>query len=216
MLAGHYTTAFVAKAASPATPLWVLLLAAQLVDVLWVLAILGGVEHARLDHSLASNPLDLYHMPFTHSLAGTLAWAAVAFVAARRALRLPAGAAALVAAVVTSHWFLDLVVHRPDLTIAGGDSRLGLALWDQPFAAYALEVVLVVVSVALATVSCAASQRSRRAWIVLGTGLVVLQTAATFGPAPASLTGIVMSTLVLYFIVAFAGARVDAAAPNAR
>jgi hypothetical protein len=216
MLAGHYTTAFVAKAASPATPLWTLLLAAQFVDVLWVLAILGGVEHARLDHSLASNPLDLYHMPFTHSLAGTLVWAAVAWVAARRALRLPAGAATLVAAVVTSHWFLDLVVHRPDLTIAGGQSRLGLALWNQPLAAYALEVVLVVASIALATAYCAASHASRRAWIGLGAGLVVLQTAASFGPAPASLTGIVLSTLVLYLLVAFAGARVDAVAANPR
>jgi hypothetical protein len=216
MFAGHYTTAFVAKAASPATPLWTLLLAAQFVDVLWVLAILGGFEHARLDHSLASNPLDLYHMPFTHSLAGTLVWAAVAFVVARRALRLPAGAAALVAAVVTSHWFLDLVVHRPDLTIAGGDSRLGLALWNRPLAAYALEVLLVVASVAIATTYCAASPASRRAWIALGTALVVLQTAATFGPAPASVTGIVLSTLVLYLLVAFAGARVDAAAANPR
>jgi hypothetical protein len=212
MLAGHYTTAFVAKAAFPATPLWTLLLAAQFVDVLWVLAILGGVEHARLDHSLASNPLDLYHMPFTHSLAGTLVWAAVAWVAARRALRLPAGVATLVAAVVTSHWFLDLVVHRPDLTIAGGDSRLGLALWNQPLAAYALEVVLVLGSVAMAVIRCARSESSRRAWLALAVGLVAMQTAATFGPAPASLTGIVLSTLVLYFVVAFAGARVDAAA----
>lgn len=209
MLAGHYTTAFLAKAASPATPLWTLLLAAQLVDVLWVLAILTGIEGARLDHSLASNPLDLYHMPFTHSLAGTLVWAAVAFAGARTVLRLRAGSALLVAAVVTSHWFLDLVVHRPDLTIAGGDARLGFALWNRPLAAYALEVVLVVASVAAAMKACVTSEPSRRAWLAFGIGLVGMQTAASFGPAPASLTGIVLSTLALYAIVAFAGARVD-------
>jgi hypothetical protein len=210
VLAGHYTTAFLAKAASPATPLWTLLLAAQLVDVLWVLAILTGIEGARLDHSLASNPLDLYHMPFTHSLAGTLVWAAAAFAGTRSVLRLETGPALLVAAVVTSHWFLDLVVHRPDLTIAGGDARLGFALWNQPLAAYALEVVLVVASVAAAMNVCVTSEPSRRAWLALGAGLVVMQTAASFGPAPASLTGIVLSTLALYAIVAFAGARVDA------
>jgi hypothetical protein len=210
VLAGHYTTAFLAKAASPATPLWTLLLAAQLVDMLWVLAILTGIEGARLDHSLASNPLDLYHMPFTHSLAGTLVWAAAAFAGTRSVLRLETGPALLVAAVVTSHWFLDLVVHRPDLTIAGGDARLGFALWNQPLAAYALEVVLVVASVAAAMKVCVTSEPSRRAWLALGAGLVVMQTAASFGPAPASLTGIVLSTLALYAIVAFAGARVDA------
>jgi hypothetical protein len=214
LLAGHYTTAFFAKAASPRTPLWVLLLAAQFVDVLWVLAILTGVEHARLDPSLASNPLDLYSMPFTHSLAGTLVWAAVAFAGARRVLRLETAAALLVAAVVTSHWFLDLVVHRPDLTLAGGESRLGFALWNQPLAAYALEVVLVVASVAAAMRTCVSSQSSRRAWLALGLGLVVMQTSASFGPAPASLTGIVLSTLGLYILVAFAGARVDRAATN--
>ncbi len=210
MLAGHYTTAFVAKAASPQTPLWALLLAAQFVDVLWVLAILAGIENARLDHSLSSNPLDLYDMPFTHSLAGTLVWAVVAFAGSKHVLKLETGAALLVAAVVTSHWFLDLLVHRPDLTIAGGESRLGLGLWNMPLAAYALEVVLVALSVAMAMQSCVKSEASRRAWLGLGAGLVAMQTAATFGPAPASLTGIALSTLSLYVLVTVAGARVDA------
>jgi hypothetical protein len=210
VLAGHYTTAFVAKAVSPQTPLWALLLAAQFVDVLWVFAILTGVEHARLDPSLASNPVDLYHMPFTHSLAGTLVWAAVAFVAATRVLRLETAPALLIAVVVTSHWFLDLVVHRPDLTIAGGEDRFGFALWNVPLAAYALEVVLVIASVALAMRACARSRSSWRAWLSLGVGLVVLQTAVTFGPTSTSVTEIVLSALGIYLIVAFAGARVDA------
>jgi hypothetical protein len=211
MLAGHYTTAFVAKAASPRTPLWTLLLAAQLVDVLWVLAILTGIEHARLDPTLASNPLDLYHMPYTHSLTGTLLWAAAAFAGSRLLLRLETGASLLVAAVVTSHWFLDVLVHRPDMTIAGGDAKLGLALWNLPLAAYGLEVALVVASVWVAMRSCVRSESSRRAWLLLLAGLVIVQTAATFGPAPAALTGIVLSTLAIYVAVTAAGARVDAA-----
>jgi len=211
VLAGHYSSAFVAKAVSPRTPLWLLLLAAQFVDVLWVLAILSGVEHARLDSALASNPLDLYHMPWTHSLLGSLGWAAVAFVASTRVLGLPTKQAALVAAVVVSHWFLDLPVHREDLTLAGGDAKLGLALWNYPIAAWALEVVLVVASVALAMRACAHSAASRRAWLWLGGGLVLLQTATSFGPIPTSLTAIVCSTFVLFFLVAAAGAKVDAA-----
>jgi hypothetical protein len=211
MLAGHYTSAFVAKAASPRTPLWMLLLAAQFVDVLWVLAILTGIEHARLDPALASNPLDLYHMPWTHSLLASLTWAAVAFFAATRVLALETKQAALVAAVVVSHWFLDLPVHRPDLTLAGGESKLGFALWNDPIAAWGLEVVLVIASVALAMRSCANSPASRRAWLWLGGGLVVLQTATSFGPIPSSLTAIVTSTLLVYIVVAAAGAKVDAA-----
>jgi hypothetical protein len=60
MFAGHYRSAFAAKAVAPRVPLWALLLAAQFVDILWVSFVLSGLEHARLSPGLASNPLDLY------------------------------------------------------------------------------------------------------------------------------------------------------------
>ncbi|HXC51216.1 MAG TPA: hypothetical protein VN634_10060 [Candidatus Limnocylindrales bacterium] len=208
MFAGHYTSAFVAKRAAPRAPLWLLLLAAQFVDVLWVLAILAGVEHARLDHSLLSNPLDLYDMPWTHSLAGSVVWSAVAFAGARRWLGLATREAAAVAAVTLSHWFLDLVVHRPDLTIAGGTTKLGLALWNHPVAAWLLEVVLVVGSVQLVMTSLAGAKARTRCFR-LGIVLVVLQTATTFGPIPQSVTAMVMSTLAVYVLVTLAGRWVE-------
>jgi len=211
VFAGHYSAAFAAKAASPATPLWVLLLAAQLVDVFWVIFILTGVEKAGLDATLGSNPLVLHHMPWTHSLVGTFGWAALAFVAVRSRLGLGAREATLVAVVVVSHWFLDLVVHRPDLTLAGGDARLGMSLWNLPIAAWALEEVLVVAGVALAMRACARGEAGRRAWLLLGGGLVLLQAFTSFGPLPPSLTAMVATTFVVYFVVAAAGAAVDRA-----
>jgi hypothetical protein len=215
MFAGHYTTAFLAKAASPRIPLWVLLLAAQFVDVFWGLFILTGIEHARLDPSLPSNPLVLYHMPLTHSLAGTFVWAGVAFALSRTVLRLSTTNALLVAAVVVSHWILDLVVHRPDLTIAGGPFALGFALWNQPLVAYALEIVLIASSIGVAIAFATRTSAQRKPWIWLGLGLVVLQTATSFGPLPPSLTAMVASTLPIYLLIAAAGARVESAARNA-
>ena len=209
VFAGHYTSAFVAKRAAPGAPLWLLLLAAQFVDVLWVLAILTGIEHARLDSMLLSNPLDLYHMPWTHSLAASIAWSAVAFAAARRWLGLATREALAVAAVTLSHWFLDLVVHRPDLTLAGGSSKLGFALWDRPIAAYVLEVVLVIASATLA-LPAFASAGGRRRCVQLAAALVALQTATTFGPLPQSITAMVTSTLAVYALVTIAGRWVEA------
>lgn len=211
VLAGHYTTAFLAKAASPRAPLWVLLVAAQFVDVLWGLFVLAGVEHARLDSSLASNPLVLFDMPWTHSLAGSLAWSALAFVACRALLGLDRATSVLAASVVLSHWFLDLVVHRPDLTIAGGEARMGLALWDLPATAYLLEVALVAWSAWLAMRACTRTSSGRRAWVGLAAGLLALQTIVTAGPVPPSITAVVLTGLVVYLFVAAAGARVDAA-----
>ncbi|HEY2773724.1 MAG TPA: hypothetical protein VGK20_06705 [Candidatus Binatia bacterium] len=210
MFAGHYTSAFVAKSASPRTPLWILLVAAQFVDFLWVFAILSGVEQARLDASLASNPLVLSYMPWTHSLVASLVWSAVAFLLARRLLALATGESVLVAAVVLSHWFLDLVVHRPDLTIAGGDYKLGFALWNHPIAAWLLEVALVIASIAMAMRAATSDASQRRRWLWLGGALVVLQTATSFGPLPASITALGVSTLTIYVAVAYAGYRVEA------
>jgi hypothetical protein len=208
MFAGHYSAAFAAKAASPTTPLWVLLLAAQFVDVLWVVAILSGIEQLRLDPSLPSNPLDLYHMPWTHSLVATLLWAGVAFGAAKTLLKLGTQEAGFVAAVVVSHWFLDLVVHRPDLTIAGGEAKLGFALWNVPVAAWLLEMLLVAATVAMARSASPHDDAGRRL-LVLGGALLALQTATAFGPLPTAVVPMVLSSLTIYVAVTFAGRWVE-------
>ena len=44
MFVGHYGPAFAIRAARPEVPLWVLFVAAQLVDIAWALLVLGGVE----------------------------------------------------------------------------------------------------------------------------------------------------------------------------
>ena len=38
---------------------------------------------------------------------------------------------------------LDLLVHRPDLTLAGGEHKFGLGLWDYPLIAIPLELGLI-------------------------------------------------------------------------
>src|SRR5437868_13884227 len=48
-----------------------------------------------------------------------------------------------VALVVASHWFLDLIVHRPDLSVLPGTREFGLGLWDHPIAAFWTEGALI-------------------------------------------------------------------------
>src|SRR4051812_40714062 len=81
MLIGHYAPALVLQRARPSVKLWQLFVATQLVDVLWAAFVFGGIEHARIVPGFTeSNDLDLWDMPYTHSLVGTVAWAALAFV----------------------------------------------------------------------------------------------------------------------------------------
>jgi hypothetical protein len=143
MFIGHFAPAFIAAAVSPQSPrLGTVFVAAQLVDWGFFALALFGVERLRVDPAASVMvPLDLYHMPYTHSLIGAAIWAAAFFgVVAIRDRNLFAGIMA--GAVVLSHWLLDLIVHVPDLTIDGTPPKLGLGLWNYPWAAIPLELGL--------------------------------------------------------------------------
>ena len=82
MFVGHYGPSFAGKAFDKdnRVPLWLLFIAVQFIDVLWGIFVLLGVEKVRIVPSLPSSPLDLYYMPYTHSLVGALGWSLLAFV----------------------------------------------------------------------------------------------------------------------------------------
>lgn len=144
MFIGHFAPAFAARAVTSEAPkLGTLFIAAQLTDWAFFLFVLGGVEHMRLTPGItAMNPLDFYHYPITHSLAGTAGFALAMAVVVGFTLR-NAVAATWAAIVVLSHWVLDWISHRPDLTLAGGDEKFGLGLWNYPWWAMAVELSLV-------------------------------------------------------------------------
>ncbi len=221
MLAGHYSAAFLAKAAAPRTPLWLLALAVQLVDVGFAVFVLLGVERMSLDPSLPSNPLVLEHMPYTHSLLGTLVCAALAGFAtyrwfhAARIREVPssssvaASAGWAVGAAVASHWLLDVIVHRPDMTLFGGPPKLGLGIWNYPAAAFALELGLLLGS-ALACLRTGAIPAARRRGVLVLVGvLAVVQLATTLSPPALGPNGVAATLLVLVALVTWGARRIE-------
>lgn len=142
MFIGHWAPALVAATHKDAPGLPVLFIAAQLVDWLFFLFLLLGVEAMRVTPGISvMNPMDLYHMPYTHSLLGSGLWA-LGFGVLIYAVTRNRGAAIIAALVVLSHWFLDLLVHVPDLTLAGQAPKLGFGLWDHPAIEMPLELLL--------------------------------------------------------------------------
>jgi hypothetical protein len=140
MFIGHYAPAF-AAATSPKSPrLGALFVAAQLVDIAFFSFLILGVEKMRmLPGATVMNGMDLYDMPWTHSLAGAIGWG-LAFAIAVKALRGSWTAGLIGGGVVVSHWLIDLLVHRPDLTLAGSAPKLGLGLWNHPWIEIPLEL----------------------------------------------------------------------------
>lgn len=153
MFVGHYAPVFALAAARRAPGLGAGFVAVQLVDLGFFSLSYFGIEKWRPNPTLEGfMPIDLYYMPFTHSLAGSAAWALGA--AAVTALVSPAGRRALnaliIAALVLSHWLLDLIVHRHDLPlIHDSEEKLGFALWDQPALVVPLELGLLFAGFAL-------------------------------------------------------------------
>ena len=194
MFIGHWAPAMVAATHKDAPSLPVLFIAAQLVDWAFFLFLIFGVEAMRVTPGIsAMNPMDLYHMPYTHSLLGSAAWAA-GFGALVFAISRNRNSALIAAAVVLSHWFLDLVVHIPDLTIAGGEPKLGLGLWNHPAIEMPLEMLLTFGALWL---YARAAKPKIFPLLVLGGVLLLLQAVNWFGPVETEVT---TGTSILAFV----------------
>ena len=166
MFVGHYAAALAARTAEPRARLWTYVAACQLLDIGWGGLVAAGIEKMRVDPALPGSTLDLYFMPFTHSLPGALAWSLGGLVLAWLVLRLPWRAALFVGLAVFSHWLLDLLVHRPDLELWAGQPKIGLGLWNYPLPEMALELGLV--GVAGGMLIAARKQAGEAAWPVVG------------------------------------------------
>jgi hypothetical protein len=201
MFVGHYGVSFAAKKADDSIPLWVLFLAVQLLDVVWAPLVLLGVEKVRIVPGFtATNPLDLYYMPYTHSLVAAVLWA-VAAGGAYRFFARPSGSRAplLVGLSVFSHWVLDFVVHRPDLAIYDNAMKVGLGLWDRPRVAFGLEAALVLGGMLLFM----RGRADRRApLLVFGAIMLAIQAYIFFGPPPLSDAAIAVTALAAYAVFA--------------
>lgn len=209
MFVGHYSASLAAKAAEPRAPLWTYVIAAQFMDIGWAGLVAGGVEKVRIDPTLPGSDLDLYYMPWTHSLPGALAWSVAGGLLARFVLKLPARAAALVGAVVFSHWLLDFLVHRPDLALWPGGPKLGLGLWNAPVIEQAVEIGLL--AVAGAWWVGARVREGRRIWpaALFLAGLIALQIVGMLMPPGGDPVQMGVTTLFAYLVVAACAWLID-------
>src|SRR5690242_4955203 len=203
MFIGHYSASFAGRAAEKHLPLWLLFIAVQFIDVLWSIFVLLGIEKVRIVPGItASNALDLYYMPYTHSLAGVLCWSALAYAACQMFAPLRGRrTGVIVAAAVFSHWILDLIVHRPDLALYDSVGKMGFGLWNYRGAAFALEMAVLLGGAAM--LYRTAAHRVRLAGFVVF--LAALQVFGTFFfPPPPSDRAAAMTALVSYIVLALA------------
>jgi hypothetical protein len=205
MFIGHYGASFAIKRADKGIPLWLLFIAVQFLDVFWGIFVLAGIEKVRIVPGItATNPLDLYYMPYTHSLVGALVWSAVGFAVYRIARKTASNKAAmLVGLAVFSHWVLDLIVHRPDLALYDDTYKIGLGLWNYPAIAFGLEIILLFGGMFLYMRSTnAVTAAGKYGMPIFGLLLIAVQGYVFFGDPPSSASAAALTALIAYFVFA--------------
>ena len=224
MFLGHYGVAYALKRAEPRVSLGALFLSVVLVDTMWGVFLLTGWEQARVFPGLTRvTPLEFTSYPLTHSLVGAVAWAMLAAAImyswpTRDTSRHHWLKALVVGIAVASHWFLDLIVHIPDLPLVGDDStKVGFGLWRSLPGTLALELVLFAAGFLLYAQMRSSGGRARKGRIIFVAGLlVVLYLANLFGPAPTSMTTIAVVDILGTLTLAILAAWSDRSTPKVR
>ena len=194
------------KQLPPKVSLGSVFLAAQFIDLLWPLLVLLGVEYVDIAPGVTVvTPLDFQSYPISHSLLTVLVWGlllgAVYFVAQRY----PRGAVVLGLCVV-SHWFLDLIVHRPDPPLFPGDSPLlGFGLWDSLVGTVLVEGLLFSAGIALYLRVTDSKDRTGNwaFWCLVGF-LVIVYTGNLFGPVPPNVQTVAWAANAQWLLIVWA------------
>lgn len=109
--------------------------------LLWVFILLG-IEQVIVPPNFESLHYLKFFFPYSHSLIATVAWSLLFYVAAEIITKRQV-TAVLLGAGVLSHYFLDVIVHTPELTIFGDNSAmLGLSLWNHIYIALFVELAI--------------------------------------------------------------------------
>jgi hypothetical protein len=120
-------------------------------------------------------------------------------------VRRNARGAIMLALLVSSHWVLDWIVHRPDLPLYPGDAaKYGLGLWNHPAAEIAVEGALFAAGIYLYMGATRARDRvGVYALWALVAFLVIAWMGAWLGPPPPTPQAVAASALAIYLIVAW-------------
>jgi hypothetical protein len=206
MFIGHFALGFGAKKLAPEVSLGALFLACQFADLLWPSLVLLGIESVEIQPgNTVVTPLNFVRYPYSHSLVALLAWTAALGLGYLVIRPSRVAVSLVIGGLVLSHWFLDVLTHRPDMPVTIGDSgRLGLGVWNSLPATLAVELVLFAVGVGLyARVTGARDRRGTIGFWALVVFLLVVYIVNLFGPPPPSARAVAWGAEALWLLVAW-------------
>jgi membrane-bound metal-dependent hydrolase YbcI (DUF457 family) len=204
MFLGHYGLAFGAKKVAPQVSLLTLFVAVEFVDILWPFMLVLDIEKVKIQPGFTEvTPFEFVHYPYTHSLVMGVVWG-VLFGLGYWLFRKDTRGAIVVALAVLSHWFLDLVVHIPDLPLTPfGAEKVGMGMWNSLPLTVLTETIIFVAGVFIYIRNTRAINAKGKwgLWALI-IFFVVAEVFNMFGPPPEdSIPALLGSFVVLQAIV---------------
>jgi hypothetical protein len=206
MFIGHFALGFGAKKFAPQVSLGILFLACQLADLIWPNLVLLGIETLEIQPgATAMTPLDFSSYPYSHSLIALLLWSFIFATLYLALSRSGLKAAIVIAALVLSHWFLDVLTHRPDMPITLGESpKIGAGLWNYPMIAIPFELLLFGIGVWFyQRCTKPLNRKGSIGFWALALFLLIIYVANIFGPLPPSTTAVAWTAQAVWLIIAW-------------
>ncbi|MBL8019830.1 MAG: hypothetical protein JNM27_09210 [Leptospirales bacterium] len=211
MLIGHLGVGLAAKKLDSRVPLWVLLVAAVFVDLINCFFLFIGVEVVRVAPGYTAwVPLELVSIPWTHSLALQLFWAAFACgavlgFARSKKIENPTKVALLLGGVVFLHYFCDALVHVRDLALWPGSIKIGLGLWNYPLISNTIEIAFFGGGLLLYAAAMRSSAPHALAYVIGFAAInISLQVASGFIPPYTTNVAVVALNLLFTFVLLIA------------
>lgn len=208
MFMGHYGVSFAAKPAHQRLPLWLYFIAVQWLDVWWAVLVMLGVEKFRVVPGFTEAfSLDLYFIPYTHSLVGALVLSAVLGGLSALFFKPRARTFLIIALCAFSHWLADLIVHVPDLPLLDNAGvKVGFGLWRHLWISFPLELVVLWGGAFIYAHYVKAASAFRGMWLWVFVAFLTFEEVnvqfGLYGPFFATPAAIAALSLSIYLIVA--------------
>ena len=203
MFIGHYALGFASGKLKDPPSLALMFIAVQLLDLLWPVFVLVGLERLQIDPGNTKlTPLDFTYYPYSHSLLMATVWSLL-FGGVYWLYKRNRRNAVLLGILVFSHWILDFLSHRPDLPLTPfTDAKVGLGLWNLPIWEILLEMGLFLFGAAV-YYKYRKPPRKLAFWflIIFFTGIHLMN---LLGPPPPSTLAVAWSANLMWLFVLWA------------
>lgn len=203
MFIGHFAVGLLTKKNEEQPSLAMMFVAVQLLDLLWPVFILMGIESMSIDPGNTKlTHLDFENYPYSHSLLMAIVWGLALGIGYFLFTKNKKGSL-LLGGLVFSHWVLDLITHRPDLPLTPfSETKVGFGLWNYPVAEIMLELFIFGLGAFLYYKS-PCFKRKIAFWLLMAF-LLIIHTMNLFGPPPPDTLAVAWSANLMWLIVLWA------------